>query len=82
MWINKKDALPKEGENVVAWMDGITVACWFEDPTRDWWEINGNDDFCEWWMPLPAPPTAEQCGTPAKQQATPAGVPETQIDKE
>ena len=42
---------------------------WYESNEMEetHWCIDGQVTH---WMPLPEPPTAEQCGTPAEQQAT------------
>ena len=42
-------------------------------------KMEAAEDYWELCNALAPKPTAEQCGTPAEQQATPAGVPETQF---
>lgn len=70
MWKKVSDILPDVGTKVLAYGDGdVTVGTYGHGRNRDeWWdELNVDMDGSPtdlWevthWMPLPAPPTAEQ----------------------
>lgn len=77
--------LPKDGERVLVWFEhtGYSISIYSRgeypagvvadtpvpcDVFHDAGGFFTDEDV--YWMPLPSPPTAEECGTPAKQQAT------------
>ena len=78
MWIKVTDRLPEPSIRVLINCDrdlnGLLYECdshGFTFKTVVSGYSRGNlPSYVTHWMPLPEPPTAEQCGTPAEQQAT------------
>jgi hypothetical protein len=77
-WISVTDRMPQPEQEVVWYMfDGIRVKYRFASRVNfgTW-----RGKLISHWLPLPPPPARELSET--AQPTTPAGVPETQIDKE
>ena len=56
-WIPCAGRMPDPNFDVLAWMDGMVVRCWFNDDTNSWQDAEGV--FVEeptHWMPLPEGP--------------------------